>query len=308
MKKILSIVLILCASWQLLAQHEIPARWGLHILDEAELLSPEAVGRIEKRLQHIEDSTKHQLTVILIESLKGISMYDYALDLFKQWELGENSAVLIIVAEDHQMHFKVGVGLEEKLSPAICNRIILNELVPTFRRSEFDAGVEAAVTSMIDAANGEYISHHGSLADEVNAMIWYFVIAVLVIIAIAGLRIAGSGGWILYVFLIPLFVIIPGLVINWNSGLVLAGIYATAFPILKFIFNKMGWTEKFTDRKKFNRAKTRKQKSPGWTPSSGWFGESVLSTPNKSIDIVKDTRDFTGHGGSFSGGGSSGSW
>lgn len=308
MKKILSIVLMVCAAWQLLAQQEIPERWGLHIVDEANVLSPEAVGRIEKRLQHFEDSTKHQLTVILIESLKGISMYDYALDLSKQWELGENSAVLIIVVEDHQMHIKVGVGLEEQLSPAISNRIILNELVPTFRRSEFDKGVEAAVNSMIDAVKGEYISHHGSLADEVNTMIWYFVIAVLIVIAIAGLRIAGSGGWILYAFLIPLFLIIPGLVLNWNSGFVMAGIYATVFPMLKFLFNKMGWTEKFTDRKKFNKAKTRKQKSPGWTPSSGWFGESGVPAAGKPLDIAKQAKDFTGQGGSFSGGGSSGSW
>jgi uncharacterized protein len=310
MRSVNLVFLFLATAFSAIAQPEVPERRGLHVFDDAKILSANVAQEIEQKLTKFEESTSNQIAIVTLSTLEGKSIEDHSEDIFHKWKLGKENhlgALLLIVSSTHLMHIKVGTGLEETLTLTICNGIIRNELLPNFRRGDYDAGVMAATIGIIDGINGDYESNHGSLTDEVNTMIGYFVLLVLMMVAVAGLRIAGNAAWVLYAFLLPFFVVVPGVVVNWTVGFIMAAGYALLFPMLRVAFNKLGLTEKFTDRKNFTK---RQQQNSGWSPSSGWFGVDVqeVSSITEVTNAVKQSKDFTGQGGTFGGGGSSGSW
>src|SRR5688500_17528528 len=55
------------------AQRSIPELWGLHVHDEAHILSKETVDKLESRLIAYQDSTSNEIAILIITSLEGES-------------------------------------------------------------------------------------------------------------------------------------------------------------------------------------------------------------------------------------------
>ena len=142
------------------AQKEIPELQGLRVHDEANILSQQTVGYLEQQLRAFEDSTTNQIAILIVPSLDGEVLETYSLRVAEKWKLGtknnDNGVLLIVAIKDHAVRFEVGQGLEGPLPDAICNRIIRNEMAPNFRNGNYDAGIGAAVTAVMQAIRGEY--------------------------------------------------------------------------------------------------------------------------------------------------------
>ena len=142
------------------AQKPVPELWGHHVHDDAHVLAQETIDAIEQRLKVYEDSTSNQIAILTIQSLDGEVLEEYSLKVADAWKLGkkdkDNGVLLLIAVDDHKMRIEVGQGLEGVLTDAHSNRIIRNEMTPHFRKSDYDAGVTAAVDAMIKAIGGEY--------------------------------------------------------------------------------------------------------------------------------------------------------
>ena len=79
----------------------------------------------------------------------------YALEDFtpkrtaEAWGVGQskedNGVVLFVFPNDRVTRIEVGYGLEGALPDIITKRIIENELLPSFRAGDFNAGIKAAV-------------------------------------------------------------------------------------------------------------------------------------------------------------------
>jgi uncharacterized protein len=142
------------------AQKEVPELWGQHVHDEAKALSQETVDNLERKLKVFEDSTSNQIAILIVPSLDGDEISQYALRVAEKWKLGQkekdNGVVLLVSINDRKMRIEVGHGLEGPLPDAICNRIIRNEMAPSFRRGDYDTGVSAATDAILQTIKGEY--------------------------------------------------------------------------------------------------------------------------------------------------------
>lgn len=293
------------------AQKKIPALDNRRVHDdEAQVLSSSAMEQLELQLKQYEDSTSNQLAVLIVSSLEGDVIEDYALRVAhynpntkEGWGLGQankdNGALLLIAIEDRKMRIEVGHGLEGVLTDALCSRIIRNEMAPHFRRGDYDAGVLAAINAMINAIGGEYVAdesdnNDNTMSGKDRTLVGLFVFVILGIFTYTGLVSKGAPGWVLYFFLIPFYAIFPGAILGWGPGLTSLGVYIIGYPILKVIFTKMGWAKTHSGGSSGGR---------GWSSGSGWYGGGSSSGSSWG-----GGGGFSGGGGSFGGGGSSGSW
>ena len=284
------------------AQKKIPELWGVRVHDEAKVLSSQGIQQLENQLKLYEDSTTNQIAILIVPSLDGEVLEEYALRVAEKWKLGQeerdNGALLLIAINDRKMRIEVGEGLEGVLTDALSNRIIRNEMAPEFRRGDYEAGVIAGVNGMIKAIGGEYSAAdfdgknvNEELSGGALVLVALFVYGILGIFTYIGL-ISGKGGWFLYFFLIPFWAIFPTAI--FGGSLISLFVYLIGFPILKIFLGRTEWGKKMA---KSMESSGRSSSSTGGFWSGGGGGWSSGGGGG-----------FSGGGGSFGGGGSSGSW
>lgn len=203
MKKIILLLLLL---FPLLssAQVQIPELWGTRIHDEAKMLTPAFIHEMEQQLASHEDSTSNQIAILIIPTLNDHPIEDYTLQVSEKWKLGQeekdNGVLLFIALNDRKVRIEVGEGLEGVLPDAVANQIIRNEMAPYFRQDNYEGGIRAAVTAMIDAIGGEYAGEGATTARKGRkGSFWGTLIILAIIILISRIRGAGGnyrrGGW-----------------------------------------------------------------------------------------------------------------
>lgn len=128
--------------------------------DKANVLSKEQVDILEQKLVALDDSTSNQITVVLIPTLNGYEVQEYANKLFREWGIGskeKNNGVLILAAiEDRKVWIEVGYGLEGAIPDIIASDIYRNKIVPAFKEGNYYRGIDDAVNDLSKAAAGEY--------------------------------------------------------------------------------------------------------------------------------------------------------
>lgn len=293
------------------AQRLVPELWGLHVHDEAKVLSPAAIDRLEQQLDVYEDSTSNQLAILIIPSLDGDVLEQYSLRVAEAWRLGQaekdNGALLLIAVNDRKMRIEAGQGLEGVLTDAVCSRIIRKEIAPPFRQGAYDDGVTAGINAMVAAIGGEYTAAdedadgNADLNWKEKMVIGLFLFIVLGIFTTIGILAPGCAGWFLYVFLIPFYAIFPMMVVGTGGGLGIVITYLIAFPLLKFLLPKTAWGSRVTKK----LASSGKSRGGRWSSGSGWGGWTGGGGGSRGSG---GGGGFSGGGGSFGGGGSSGSW
>ncbi|WP_127121808.1 TPM domain-containing protein [Chryseotalea sanaruensis] len=309
-KSIFLITLILLCGFVVKAQLTVPELWGMRVHDEAKVLSAQTAQQLENVLKVFEDSTTNQIAVLIIPSLEGESVEDYALKVAEAWKLGteknDNGVLLLISINDRKMRIEVGEGLEGPLPDALCSRIIRNEIAPAFRRQDYDAGIMAGVNSIMLAIKGEYNTENNaggensldSMSTRDRVLIGLFVFGILFVFTFLALFTPGCAGWGLYAFLIPFYGTFPLVVLGVNGGLAALATYALGLPILKMILPKTAWGKTMAEKMKNNN----RGNGGGWSGGGGWF------IGGGSGGGWSGGGGFSGGGGSFGGGGSSGSW
>jgi uncharacterized protein len=282
------------------AQKAIPELWGLHVHDEAHVLTQPAIDKLEQELIAYQDSTSNEIAILIIPSLEGDALEDYSLRVVEKWKLGkkekDNGVLLLIVVDEHKIRIETGYGLEGVLTDAKASRIIRNEIAPHFRQNQYDEGVTAGVNAIVKAIGGEYKDDEdglGKLGLKERLLIGLFIFGILGIFTFLGLAIPGCGGWFLYAFLIPFYAAFPMMALGKWAGLALLACYVVGFPIIKLMLRRTDWGKRMA--KKMVTASLRGGR--GWSGGSGW-----------SSGGGRSSGGFSGGGGRFGGGGSSGSW
>lgn len=300
-----TLLLILCLKTA--GQKPLPELWGLHVHDEAKVLTQQTVDQLENQLKVYEDSTSNQIAVLIIESLAGEPIEEFSLRVAEKWKLGQkekdNGALLLISVDDHKMRIETGEGLEGVLTDALCSRIIRNELAPNFRRNDYDAGVTAGISAIIAAIGGEYSAEDigensmEELGWKERVLLGLFIFGILGVFTFIGLFVPGCAGWFLYAFLIPFYAVFPIVVFGPNGTIPTLLTYAVGFPILKVLLRKTPWGQTMAKKIGSNNGGGK-----GWSSGSGWIGGGGGGWSSGG------GGGFSGGGGSFGGGGSSGSW
>lgn len=153
----LLILTLILASPALAAEPKFPALTG-RVVDDASVLNAATLSELTAMLAAHERATGEQVVVVTLESLQGYPIEDYGYQLGRYWGIGQkgknSGALLIVVPKEHKVRIEVGYGLEGKLTDATSRTIIEGDILPNFRRGDFNAGVLAGATSILKVLGG----------------------------------------------------------------------------------------------------------------------------------------------------------
>lgn len=124
------------------------------INDFAGVLQPAERQALEQRCRELRERTGAQLAVVIVRSLQGGQIDDFAVRLFQRWgigQAGQNNGVLLFVAlEDRKARIEVGYGLESVLPDVLAGRILREQLFPAFRQQQYAQGLTATVERLAE--------------------------------------------------------------------------------------------------------------------------------------------------------------
>lgn len=154
----LAVLLVALAASLAHAEPAFPALTG-RVVDNANLLSPEARTRLSAELAALEQQSTDQLVVVTVPTLAGVPIEDYGYQLGRKWGIGQqgkdNGVILLIAPSERKVRIEVGRGLEPTLTDLMSKLIIENAILPAFRRGDFPAGIAAGVRDIKDVLLGD---------------------------------------------------------------------------------------------------------------------------------------------------------
>ena len=167
------------------------------VTDLAGVLSPEQKQALEGKLVAIDDSSSNQIAVVILPTLDGNPIEEYATKLFRTWGIGNkksrNGVLLLIAIQDKKIRIETGYGLEGALPDITCNSIIDNDIKPAFRQQAYYEGIDKATDDIAKAAVGEYKEKRERRAKGKGSNPLLFVFILFIIVAILGKK-GGGGG------------------------------------------------------------------------------------------------------------------
>jgi uncharacterized protein len=286
------------------------------VVDQAGILSKQARERLAAMLQAHERATGNQIVVLSSPTLGGESVEDYTVRVFEEWKLGsrdkDNGVLIVVVPQDRRMRIEVGYGLEGTLADATASRIIRDLMTPRFREGNYDVGIEAGVTAVIQVLEGrrsagadaDWLAPVGKTSGfQVRApdmplaeriLIGAFVFGIIGLFTFIGLVTPGGMGWFLYFFLIPFWSMFPMFIFGSGAALKILGTYAVLYPLTKVFVSRQPWYRKA--REDLN------------TKGYAKIGGMVIRPGSGSSGGFSSGGGFSGGGGRSGGGGASGSW
>jgi uncharacterized protein len=131
-----------------------------HINDYAHMISEPTAAGLERELAGVEKTDSTQIVVLTVPGLEGENIEEFSIRVAEAWKIGskgvDNGVILLIVRDDRKVRIEVGRGLEGRLTDLVSGRIIRYGIIPRFRAGDFDGGVRAGVSGIVEAVRGEY--------------------------------------------------------------------------------------------------------------------------------------------------------
>ena len=161
--------LIVNSSYALVKQSE-----DFFVNDTANILSSDTKEYIMKMNQSLESQVGAQIVIVTVESLDGLSVEDYATQLFRQYGIGDkskNNGVLLLVSTgDRKVRIEVGYGLEGRITDGKAGRILDNYIIPYLKNDDWDNGIKNGFNAILEEVSAEYdITVDGSIAAVNNS-------------------------------------------------------------------------------------------------------------------------------------------
>ncbi|WP_127447730.1 YgcG family protein [Veillonella sp. 3310] len=138
-----------------------------YVLDQTQTLTKEEINTMNRMGLELQKKTKAQIAVLLIPTLEGEDVSDYANRVFRAWGIGDkekNNGVLFLIAlKDKQMRIEVGYGLEGAINDGKAGEILDQYTIPYFQKGKFGPGVMETYKVLVGEVSKEYgVSIDGS--------------------------------------------------------------------------------------------------------------------------------------------------
>ena len=138
-----------------------------YVLDQTQTLTKEEIYTMNYMGLELQKKTKAQIAVLLIPTLEGEDVSDYANRVFRTWGIGDkekNNGVLFLIAlKDKQMRIEVGYGLEGAINDGKAGEILDQYAIPYFQKGKFGPGVMETYKVLVGEVSKEYgVSIDGS--------------------------------------------------------------------------------------------------------------------------------------------------
>ena len=139
-----------------------------YVVDQAGIITQTDREMIKNWARELEQKTSAQVAVLTVPSIGDESIENYAVNVFKQWGIGQkqkdNGILLVIAAQDRRLRIEVGYGLEGAVTDVQSHRIIEAIIVPEFKTGNFSQGVLKGTWAIVSLVAKEYnVKLSGSL-------------------------------------------------------------------------------------------------------------------------------------------------
>jgi len=120
--------------------------------DFAGTLDPGWKSSIEELCIKVRNETGAEIAVAVVSDLQGITIEEYAVNLFKKWGVGkadkDNGVLLLVSMQERKVRIEVGYGLEGAITDLEAGNIINEIIVPRFKQNDYNAGVYDGVYAL----------------------------------------------------------------------------------------------------------------------------------------------------------------
>jgi uncharacterized protein len=129
------------------------------VTDLTGTLTPDQVAALDAKLRAFAQARGSQVAVLIVPTTRPEEIEQYSIRVVEQWQIGRKNiddGVLVLVArDDRRVRIEVGYGLEGALPDATANRIITQDIVPSFKRGDYYGGISTGVDRIMRVIEGE---------------------------------------------------------------------------------------------------------------------------------------------------------
>ena len=120
------------------------------VTDFAGLLSKSDIASLTARLELHNESSKHPMVAVTLNSLESEPIDTFTDRLANRWKMGvEDRGIMLIVApRERQARIAVADGTLPDLPNDVSKSILQEEMLPRFRDGHFYAGLEAGIVAI----------------------------------------------------------------------------------------------------------------------------------------------------------------
>jgi uncharacterized protein len=157
---------------------------------------------LEQKLANFETETSTQIIVVIVDDLGGYDANAFATEIGHKWGVGQgkfDNGVVVLVKPsggegERDAYIAAGYGLEGAITDITATEIVENEMIPEFKNGNYYAGVDAAVTKVMEFAKGEITAPEYSKANKRGSKKWTYLLPLIIIALIFIIRMKSGGG------------------------------------------------------------------------------------------------------------------
>lgn len=169
---------------------EFPEKSKRLVNDYTNTLSLDQVKSLEKKLVTYNKETSSEVAIVMINSLEGYDVSDYAVRLAENWGIGkrdkDNGVLILVAMQEHKITIQTGYGMEGVLPDAICRRIIEQEMKPSFKENDYYEGLNNATSAIFKFAAGEYTNDNYTGKKRWSVLYLAIILVVIIFALIMG--------------------------------------------------------------------------------------------------------------------------
>ncbi len=115
-----------------------------YVNDHAGVLSQNETVALTALLETLHENNTAQMSVLVVDSLEGLSKEEYALEVAHENlgnERSDNGLLVLIAVEERKYRIEVGYGLEGVLNDAKVGRMARQQMVPHLENDRYGTGL-----------------------------------------------------------------------------------------------------------------------------------------------------------------------
>jgi uncharacterized membrane protein YgcG len=154
-----------------------------YISDSSGVLRSSTIKKVESNLAKLEVNTGAQARIVVVKSLDGMNIDDYAEQIAKTSTSTNSYAVFLVFVQDRKNKFLVGEGMNTVFSSTQIDRIasLPNEY---FRNNDFDAGILKVGEAIDQNITTKTVRSNNAVVGNVTSKITFIFLEIFILILI----------------------------------------------------------------------------------------------------------------------------
>jgi uncharacterized protein len=162
-------------------------QYGGWVSDTANILSSSTENELNRLITQLEQRTSAEMAVVTVPNTQGYATpKDFTTQLFNYWGIGkagQNNGVLFLISVgDRRVEIETGRGLVAILPDSRVQQIIDQQILPQFRKGDFDGGTLAGVRQLTSVLQGQPVANVPAVAQGIDSSLVEGILLLLGII------------------------------------------------------------------------------------------------------------------------------